>query len=114
MAPRSREPTVVDRYITVCAQSGFSPRIEQENLQIHTMVELVAVGLGVALAPASLANLHRPGVIYRPLRNDGRITTGHRAGVAGGQRVDRDRGVRRDRPRDGTCGVTGREPTFVR
>jgi DNA-binding transcriptional LysR family regulator len=75
MAPRSREPTVFDRYINVCAQAGFSPRIEQEVLQAHTIVELVAVGLGVALAPASLANLHRPGVIYRPLRDGGRITT---------------------------------------
>lgn len=75
MVPRAREPNAFDRYIEICAKAGFSPRIGQEVLQIHTIVEVVAMGLGVALAPASLTNLRRPGVVYRPLRDLGPFTT---------------------------------------
>jgi DNA-binding transcriptional LysR family regulator len=75
MVPRAREPNAFDRYIEICAKAGFSPRIGQEVLQIHTIVEVVAMGLGVALAPASLTNLRRPGVAYRPLRDLGPFTT---------------------------------------
>jgi DNA-binding transcriptional LysR family regulator len=31
------------------------------------MTSLVAAGLGVTLVPASVQNLRRPGVVYRPL-----------------------------------------------
>jgi len=34
---------------------------------MQTIVSLVAAGMGVALVPASLVNLRRFGVVYRPL-----------------------------------------------
>jgi DNA-binding transcriptional LysR family regulator len=34
---------------------------------MQTIVSLVSAGLGVALVPASLMDLRRPGVVYRPL-----------------------------------------------
>jgi DNA-binding transcriptional LysR family regulator len=74
MVSRSWEPTVFDTCVGLCSRAGFSPRIEQEAQQIHTIVKLVAAGLGVAMAPASLANLQRPGVVYRPLRDSGGVT----------------------------------------
>lgn len=74
MVPRSREPTVFDRYVSLCSHAGFSPRVVQEGQQIHTIVELVAAGLGVALGPASLTNLRRSDVVYRPVSNPGNIT----------------------------------------
>jgi DNA-binding transcriptional LysR family regulator len=34
---------------------------------MHLMVSLVAAGLGFAILPASVRNLQRPDVVYRPL-----------------------------------------------
>ena len=34
---------------------------------MQTIISLVSAGLGVALVPASLMDLRRPGVAYRPL-----------------------------------------------
>lgn len=71
---RSQEPISFDRCVSLCARAGFSPRIAQEAMQIRTIVELVAAGLGVSLAPESLAQLRLPGVVYRPVANGHDIT----------------------------------------
>jgi DNA-binding transcriptional LysR family regulator len=34
---------------------------------MQSMLGLVAAGLGVSLVPASLQNLKRPGIVYKPL-----------------------------------------------
>jgi DNA-binding transcriptional LysR family regulator len=36
---------------------------------MQTVVSLVSSGLGVAIVPASLLNLRRKGVVYRPVRD---------------------------------------------
>lgn len=64
---RSQEPISFDKCVSVCASAGFSPRIAQEAMQVRTIVELVSAGLGVSLAPQSLARLRLPGVVYRPV-----------------------------------------------
>lgn len=74
MVPRELEPAVFDQYVGICAAAQFSPKIVQEAEQIHTIVELVAAGLGIALAPASLATLQRPDVAYRPLAASARTS----------------------------------------
>jgi DNA-binding transcriptional LysR family regulator len=48
-------------------RAGFAPRVAQEAIQMQTVVSLVSSGLGVAIVPASLANLGRRGVTYREI-----------------------------------------------
>lgn len=50
-----------------CAQEGFEPTIGQETPHIVAMINMVAAGLGVAMAPGSIAQLAVRGVVYRPL-----------------------------------------------
>ena len=52
-----------------CRQAGFAPNAVQKDVWLmQTIVGLVAGGTGVALVPASLRNLHRRGVVYKPVR----------------------------------------------
>ena len=64
--PRDLAPVLYDQLISMCQTAGFSPHIVQEA-QMQTIVSLVAAGIGVALVPATLQNLSRRGLVYRPL-----------------------------------------------
>jgi len=64
--PRKAAPGLYDSIIGACREAGFSPRIEQEAIEMQTIVSLVAAGMGVTLVPASLARLRRAGVVYKP------------------------------------------------
>lgn len=66
--PRVLAPGLYDQIITLCQQGGFSPAVVQEAVQMQTIVGLVAAEIGLALVPASLQNLQRVGVVYRPLQ----------------------------------------------
>jgi DNA-binding transcriptional LysR family regulator len=48
--------------------------VEQEAVQMQTIVSLVSAGLGVALIPESLRHLGRTGVVYRTLREPSPLT----------------------------------------
>jgi DNA-binding transcriptional LysR family regulator len=64
-----------DRIIQLC---GFSPRITQEVPDIRMQLGLVAANLGIAIVPASAAEIRHLGVVYRPLvdlDDDGAIET---------------------------------------
>jgi DNA-binding transcriptional LysR family regulator len=65
--PRAVGTSLYDHIVGLCRRAGFSPRIEQEAIQMQTIVSLVAAGMGVALVPASLMNMRRTGVVYRSL-----------------------------------------------
>jgi DNA-binding transcriptional LysR family regulator len=65
--PRAAGAWLYDLTVGFCRRAGFVPRIEQEAIQMQTIVSLVAGGMGVALVPASLHHLRRTGVVYRPL-----------------------------------------------
>ena len=67
MAPRDIAPGLHDIVAGMAARAGFAPRVAQEAIQMQTVVSLVSSGLGVALVPASLANLGRRGVTYRDI-----------------------------------------------
>jgi len=67
MAPREIAPGLHDIVAGLAARAGFAPRVAQEAIQMQTVVSLVSSGLGVALVPASLANLGRRGVVYREI-----------------------------------------------
>jgi DNA-binding transcriptional LysR family regulator len=69
MFPRHLGPGLYDRIIGACQQAGFIPRVVQEAANMETITALVAAGLGIALTPASVRHLRRPGVVYRSLSN---------------------------------------------
>jgi len=51
----------------LCLASGFSPNVVQEVTEMHTIVSLVAAGIGVSLVPLSTRNIRSQGVVYREL-----------------------------------------------
>ena len=67
MAPRDIAPGLHDIVTGLASRAGFAPRVAQEAIQMQTVVSLVSSGLGVAIVPASLANLGRRGVVYREI-----------------------------------------------
>jgi DNA-binding transcriptional LysR family regulator len=67
MTPRAIAPGLHDVVTELAARAGFTPRVAQEAIQMQTVVSLVSSGLGVAIVPASIANLGRRGVVYREL-----------------------------------------------
>jgi DNA-binding transcriptional LysR family regulator len=68
--PRKLAPGLYDLIISLCQQAGFSPGVAQEAIQMQTIVSLVAGEMGIAIAPASLQNLQRTGVVYKNLQED--------------------------------------------
>ncbi|MEI9986648.1 MAG: LysR substrate-binding domain-containing protein [Aliidongia sp.] len=54
----------------ICRCAGFTPRIVQTVSQITTTVSLAAGGLGVAIVPHSLSQLHITDAAFRPLAID--------------------------------------------
>jgi DNA-binding transcriptional LysR family regulator len=75
--PRHMAPGLYDDIVSFCRTADFSPRVEQEAIQMQTIVSLVSAELGVALMPASLQNLQRTGVVYRAIRESGPLTEIH-------------------------------------
>jgi DNA-binding transcriptional LysR family regulator len=56
-----------DVTMSACRAAGFTPRIGQEAPRLTSSLNLVAVGLGISLVPASLQHMHMHGVVYRRL-----------------------------------------------
>lgn len=69
--PRAISPGVYDQVISLCNQAGFSPIIVQEATELHTILGLVAVGIGISLLPASVCLLRSQGVVYRAVSQTG-------------------------------------------
>ncbi|MEO8143560.1 MAG: LysR family transcriptional regulator [Betaproteobacteria bacterium] len=67
MAPREIAPGLHDIVAALATRAGFAPRVAQEAIQMQTVVSLVSSGMGVAIVPASVANLGRRGVSYREI-----------------------------------------------
>jgi DNA-binding transcriptional LysR family regulator len=68
--PRSIQPALYDHIKDALKHSGVNPLISQEAGTKHTTTALVSAGLGVALVPASTANIRRAGVTYRSIKGD--------------------------------------------
>jgi DNA-binding transcriptional LysR family regulator len=58
-----------DRTVACCQADGFRPNFVQDAPQWPTVLRLVAAGLGVSLAPACVASLTMPGVIFKRVRS---------------------------------------------
>jgi DNA-binding transcriptional LysR family regulator len=67
MVPRDIAPGLYDIVRGLAARAGIPFNVAQEAIQMQTVVSLVSSGLGVAIVPASVANLGRRGVVYREL-----------------------------------------------
>jgi DNA-binding transcriptional LysR family regulator len=65
--PRYPLPSFTDFLFRLCERTGFSPRVIQETGQMQTALSLIAAGLGIALVPASVRQIRREGVSFRPL-----------------------------------------------
>ena len=63
--PRRIVPSLHDTVMAVYQAAGRVPRIAQEAIQMQTIVNLVAGGIGVAWVPASVTQFRRAGVVYR-------------------------------------------------
>jgi len=53
--------------MNICLSAGFTPTVIQEVTEMHTIVSLVAAGMGVSLVPISVKNIRSQGVVYREL-----------------------------------------------
>lgn len=58
----------------LCLAAGFSPNVVQEVTEMHTIVSLVAAGIGVSLVPLSTRNIRSQGVVYRELEGTATLT----------------------------------------
>jgi DNA-binding transcriptional LysR family regulator len=65
--PRRIVPSLHDAVLGLYHESGHEPRVVQEAIQMQTIVNLVAAGLGVAWVPESVRQFQRGGVVYRQL-----------------------------------------------
>ncbi len=65
--PRDIAPSLYDAVLGFYRAHGATPHIAQEAIQMQTLVNLVSSGMGLAWVPASVMQLQRPGVVYRPL-----------------------------------------------
>jgi DNA-binding transcriptional LysR family regulator len=63
---RHTAPGYYDIFISACRRAGFMPRLLHPG-SMQTNLGLISAGLGVSLMPASIRNLRRAGVVYRPL-----------------------------------------------
>lgn len=52
-----------------CADAGFRPRVVQETSDPYVVLQLVAGGVGITLAPETIAPMLPPGAVYRSLVN---------------------------------------------
>ena len=59
------------RVIQLCASAGFAPQVVQEAHQMHGVLALVAIEIGVSIVPASMAGFRVEEIVYRPLTIEG-------------------------------------------
>ena len=62
-------PGLFSHIMEACRQADFTLKVVEQAWLMQTIIGLVGANMGVALVPASLRNLHREGVIYKPLQD---------------------------------------------
>lgn len=66
--PRHMGSNFYDLIISYFWDHGVSLNVVQEAIQMHTIVNLVAAGMGVSVVPSSVERYKRPGVIYKKIQ----------------------------------------------
>ena len=72
--PPSLAKLAYERTIEMCISHGFKPNVVQEAPQWTTMAMLIGAGLGVSLAPESVAAIPVPGVVFIPVISQARTS----------------------------------------
>ncbi|HSW20627.1 MAG TPA: LysR family transcriptional regulator [Ramlibacter sp.] len=65
--PRRTLPSLHDAVFAMYHTAGRTPHVSQEAVQILTLVNLVAAGLGVAWVPETVRQFQRAGITYRQI-----------------------------------------------
>ena len=60
--PRTTSPLFYSRILSMCEEAGFSPKLAQQAMHIHTVLGLVHADLGIAIVPATGRTLTMPGI----------------------------------------------------
>lgn len=58
-----------DDIVFMCHRAGYSPNIKQEATEYHTVIGLVAAGVGIAIVPAALQNFALKEVVYHNIED---------------------------------------------
>lgn len=58
------------RVIQLCTAAGFVPEVVQEAYQMHGVLALVAVEIGVSIVPASMSGFRSEEIVYLPLETE--------------------------------------------
>lgn len=56
-----------DAFLAACARAGATPRPAQYANDIQTKMWLISAGFGIAPTTATLSEVQRPGLVFRPL-----------------------------------------------
>jgi DNA-binding transcriptional LysR family regulator len=67
---RKMAPGFHDQIMNMCHRNGLTPHVAQEAAEMYTLISLVASGMGIAIAPASVALHNVENVVVRPLPNE--------------------------------------------
>ncbi|SNS43399.1 transcriptional regulator, LysR family [Granulicella rosea] len=67
MYTRKMAPGFHDQCMNILHQNGLMPHVVQEAAEMYTLISLVAAGLGIAIAPASIQLHQAENVVVRPL-----------------------------------------------
>ncbi|WP_295617362.1 LysR family transcriptional regulator [Chamaesiphon sp. GL140_3_metabinner_50] len=70
MPDRAIVPGLSAQIYKLCLQAEFTPKVAQSAIFMVTILGLVAGGIGISILPSSVRNLHRTGVVYRPIRGE--------------------------------------------
>ncbi|KOF22861.1 LysR family transcriptional regulator [Ensifer adhaerens] len=65
--PYAQGPSLHGRLTSACRQAGYVPRVRQEARQMHTILSLVAAGMGVTFVPEGARSMRVDGVAMVPL-----------------------------------------------
>ncbi|MGV9253108.1 LysR family transcriptional regulator [Streptomyces sp. NPDC003697] len=65
--PANTGSSLRDVTVAACERAGFIPRVVQAAPDSHTILALVAAGVGVTLTLTSCQHIQQTGLVYRPL-----------------------------------------------
>ena len=69
--PAQPRPSFADQVIAAFQARELRPSVAFEANELQTAIGLVVAGMGYTLVPRSVQGLHRDGVVYVPLADDG-------------------------------------------